>query len=393
MSIDVDQLCHKATTLINELQPLEHKLLSDGPESIDSDLSEIRKRARTLGLWSPHLPKYWGGLDLPLPVFAYLSEVLGRSPLGHYACNCQAPDIGNMELLLEHGSSRQKKDFLGPLIEGKTRSCFAMTEPHNPGSNPKTLTTLAELKDGNYVINGHKWFASSAQGSEFAVVMAKTPNPDRNDYEQFSQIIVPTSTPGFERIRNISIMGDVGWGYFSHAELKLNDCVVPEENRIGAQGDGFALAQRRLGPGRIHHCMRWLGIAQRALEMTCKRAVNRSMGSGQFIRDRQVVRHWIAESRAEIHGARLMVLDAADQVAQKGSKGARIAISIIKFHVAGVMLKVLDRAIQVHGGLGMTDDTLLSFWYRHERASRIYDGPDEVHKDVVARATLREFES
>lgn len=387
----MDQILKNAHRLVAELAPLEPKLLKTH-ESLESDLNAARDTAKTLGLWAPPMPRKRGGLGLPLTDFAQLSEVLGRSPFGHYACNCQAPDIGNMELLLEHGSPSQQITYLDPLVAGDIRSCFAMTEPENPGSNPLTLSSTAELAGDTYVINGHKWFASSADGAAFAIVMAKTSDGE-SAYRHFSQIIVPRETPGFEFVRNIPIMGDVGAGYFSHAELRFVDCRVPQTHLIGREGDGFALAQQRLGPGRIHHCMRWIGIAQRALEMMCRRASGRSMGRGDVLADRQVVKHAIADSHAEIQAARLMVLDAADQVQRLGSKGARLAISTIKFYVAGVLNRVLDRAIQVHGGLGMTDDTILSFWYRHERAARIYDGPDEVHKDVVGRLVVRHLTS
>jgi alkylation response protein AidB-like acyl-CoA dehydrogenase len=266
-----------------------------------------------------------------------------------------------------------------------------MTEPEHAGSNPIYMSTTA-VKDGaDYVINGHKWFTSSHDGSAFAIVMAIT-NPEADKpHHRASQIIVPTDTPGFRRIRNIKVMGDAGEDYFSDAEVVYENVRVPQSNLLGKEGDGFALAQMRLGPGRIHHCMRWIGICERAFDLMCRRAATRELAPGKLLAEKQAVQHWIAESRAEINAARLLVLDAAAKLEAEGTYGARVDIALIKFYVAGVLDRVVDRAIQVHGGLGMTDDTPLSYAYRHERAARIYDGPDEVHKSTVARQVLKEY--
>lgn len=374
-----------------EAQPLEAIIRQDGLDQLPGLLAEKRQRVKDQGLWAPHLPPEEGGLGLSLTEFAHISEELGRSPLGHYLFNCQAPDIGNMEILHLHGTAAQKAHFFLPLAAGDIRSCFAMTEPEHAGSNPVWMSTTA-VKDGDdYVINGHKWFASSADGAAFAIVMAMT-NPEADSpYRRFSMILVPTGNPGYIHVRRIPIMGHAGSGYFSHSELRFEDCRVPQANLLGQEGSGFAMAQERLGPGRIHHCMRWIGISQRVLEMTCRRAAERELAPGKPLATRQAVQHWIAESQAEIHASRLMVLDAAAKIDAEGQRAARVEISLIKFYVAGVMQRVIDRAIQVHGGLGVTDDTLLSHWYRHERAARIYDGPDEVHKSVVARQLLRDY--
>jgi alkylation response protein AidB-like acyl-CoA dehydrogenase len=217
-------------------------------------------------------------------------------------------------------------------------------------------------------------------------------NPDADSpYRRASQIIVPTNTPGFNHVRRIPVMGDAGADYFSHSEIRYENCRVSQSNLLGEEGGGFAIAQERLGPGRIHHCMRWIGICERALAMMCQRAAERELSPGQPLASRQTIQHWIGESAAEIHASRLMVLDAAAKIDQHGQRAARVEISIIKFYVAGTLQRVLDRAIQLHGALGLTEDTLLSFWSRHERAARIYDGPDEVHKSVVARQLLREY--
>jgi len=365
-----------------EVMPLEPRL-SESWSELAPALREARAKAKSQGLWVPDL-------DIPLEEFAVLSEELGRSPLGHYCVNAQAPDIGNMELLELAGTEAQKQRWLRPLQAGEIRSCFSMTEPERPGSNPTWMETRAVLERGQWTIDGHKWFTSAADGAAFAVVMAVT-DPDAPAHLRASMILVPCETPGFELVRNIPVMGHAGEGWPTHSEIRYTRCRVPEENLIGGRGAGFALAQERLGPGRIHHCMRWIGICERAFEMMCRRAVEREIAPGKPLGTRQTVQQWIAESRASIDAARLMVLHAAWKMERQGQREARVEISTIKFLVAGVLQEVLDRAVQVHGALGVTDDTPLAFWYRQERAARIYDGPDEVHKGVVARRVLRGF--
>jgi len=268
-----------------------------------------------------------------------------------------------------------------------------MTEPENPGSNPVHLSTTAVREGNEYVINGHKWFTTAADGAQFTIVMAVTDPENPNPYQRASMILVPLDNPGYQLLRNIPIMGDEGEDYMSHGEVRFTDCRVPLENLIGEEGQGFALAQERLGPGRIHHCMRWIGICERALDLLCRRAVSRQLDEGKSLATKQTIQNWIAESAAEIKASRLMVLQTAYQIQHFGAKAAKEDISTIKFYVSDVLMKVLDRAIQVHGALGITDDTLLSFWYRHERGARIYDGPDEVHKAVLARRILKSYES
>lgn len=377
--------------MMREIFPLESALRQKGFCALLPLLEEKREQVRKNGWWAPHLPQSYGGMGLSLTAFAHLSEALGASPLGHYIFNCHAPDIGNMELLLTHGNNAQRENFLRPLAAGEMRSCFAMTEPEHAGSNPVWLSTTA-MRDGDeYVLNGHKWFASSAEGAAFAIVMAVT-NPDAaKPHQRASQILVPTNTPGFRLVRNISVMGEVGEDYFSHAEIVLENCRVPVANLIGQEGQGFALAQERLGPGRIHHCMRWIGICERAFDLMCRRAVARELAPGKPLAAQETVQHWIAESRVEINAARMLVLATAEKLEREGNFAARAEIAMIKFYVANVMQRVLDRAIQIHGALGVTDDTILAFWFRHERAARIYDGPDEVHKSFVAREVLRKY--
>jgi len=374
-----------------EIVPLEPQLLSQPWHVAVTTLNALRVRARTLGLWAPFLPAEYGGVGMPLDAFARLSEVLGWTPYGHYACNCQAPDVGNMELLLAFGTNEQKRTYLEPLARGEIRSCFAMTEPKHAGSNPVMLSTTATCESSEWVINGHKWFTSSADGAAFAVVMAVTDPEETRRHFRASQIIVPLDTPGYTLLRNIAVMGESGGGWASHAEVRFDDVRVSVRNLLGLQGRGFALAQERLGPGRIHHCMRWIGICERAFDLMCRYAATREVAPGEVLARKQQVEFWIAESRIEIHAARLMVLDAATRMTRDGQEAAREEIAYIKVFVANTLQRVLDRAIQVHGALGMTDDTPLAWWYRHERAARIYDGADEVHKSVIARRALRPY--
>lgn len=377
--------------MVKEVLPLEPRLRHQSFRELVPVLEEKRNKVRQMELFAPHMPKDVGGAELSLTEFAHVSEELGRSPLGHYVFNCQAPDVGNMEILREHGTDEQKEKYLGPLVRGEIRSCFTMTEPEHAGSNPVWMSTTAKKEDEEWVIRGHKWFATGAEGAAFAIVMAVTNPESPNPYGRASMIIVPTDTAGYELVGNLSIMGHRGSDYASHGEVMYHGARVPLSNLLGAEGAGFMIAQDRLGPGRIHHCMRWIGICERAFDLMCQYAASRELSPGKPIGTRQIVQAWIAESRAEINGARLMVLEAAWRIDREGSYAAREEISVIKFHVARVMQNVLDRAIQVHGGLGLTDDTPLAYWWAHERAARIYDGADEVHKTLVARRILRKF--
>jgi alkylation response protein AidB-like acyl-CoA dehydrogenase len=389
-SVD-DVLARVRHLVLAELVPLEPLLLAERFDELEPALERVRARVRDEGLWAPWLPAEAGGLGLALGDFARVSEELGRSPLGHYAFHCQAPDVGNLELLMLHGSAAQRERWLGPLARGELRSTFAMTEPEHAGSNPVHLSTTARRDGGEWVIDGHKWFATAADGAAFAVVMAMTAPESPDRHRRASMILVPAGTPGYEVVRNLPVMGDTGRGWFSHGEVRFEDCRVPVENLLGPEGGGFALAQERLGPGRIHHCMRWIGLAERALHELCRHAAERELAPGKPLASRQAVQHWIAESRAEIDAARLLVLETARKMDREGPRAARVEVSEIKFFVAGVLQRVVDRAIQTHGALGVTDYTVLSFIYRHERAARIYDGPDEVHKSVVARRVLTAY--
>lgn len=380
----IDQLLEAA------IIPAEARVFERGFAASDDELARLRAQVKAAGLWGPQLPSELGGLGLSLVEHGLVSERLGRSPLGHYAFGCQAPDAGNIEILHKYGSSEQKARWLEPLARGDIRSCFSMTEPENPGSNPTMLSCTARRDGDSYVIDGHKWFTTSADGAAFAIVMAVT-NPDAPPHARASMVIVPTDTPGFDRVRNIKIMGDEGSGWGSHAEIYYRGARVPVTNRLGPEGAGFLIAQERLGPGRIHHCMRWIGICERVFDTACRHVTRRKIDPDKTLATRQIAQAWIAEARAEIDAARLMVLHAAWTIEHKGFSAARESVSLIKFYVADVMMRWLDRAIQLHGALGITNDTILAHYYVHERGARIYDGPDEVHKMVVAKRILGRY--
>jgi acyl-CoA dehydrogenase len=369
--------------------PLEGRFLAEGFAAVEPALGQVRARVKERGLWGPQIPSDLGGMGLSLVDHGLVSEVLGRSPLGHFAFGAQAPDAGNLEILHRYGTAEQKTRWLEPLARGELRSCFSMTEPETPGSNPTQLACRAVRDGDSYVLDGRKWFTSSADGAAFAIVMAVT-NPDAAPHQRASQIIVPTDTPGFRRVRNISVMGHPGSSWASHAEVVYEKCRVPVANLLGPEGAGFLIAQERLGPGRIHHCMRWIGICERAFDLLCTRAVTRRIDD-EMLGAKGIVQMWIAESRARIDAARLMVLRTAWKIDHLGFAKAQEDVSLIKFFTADVLMDVLDRAIQAHGALGITDDLVLAHWYAHERGARIYDGPDETHKVSVARRILKRY--
>jgi acyl-CoA dehydrogenase len=378
------------TFVADVVMPAEHEVFAQGFVAGAGKLAELRAQCKAAGLWGPQMPTALGGLGLDLVSHGLVSERLGRSPLGHFVFGCQAPDAGNLEILHKYGTPAQQARWLEPLARGEIRSCFSMTEPENPGSNPTMLSCTARRDGEDYVIDGHKWFTSSADGAAFAIVMAVT-NPEAPKHARASMIIVPTDTPGFELTRNIKIMGDAGEGWASHAEIHYRGVRVPIENRLGAEGAGFLIAQERLGPGRIHHCMRWIGICERVFDITCRHITKRKIDPEKTLATRQIAQAWIAEARAEIDASKLMVLHAAWAIEKRGFQNARDQVSIIKFYVADVMMRLIDRAVQLHGALGITSDTLLGFYYVHERGARIYDGPDEVHKMVVAKRILGRY--
>ncbi len=374
--------------MIERVQPLEPLLLQGRWPELEAAIAERRAAVRANGWWAPNLSPEEGGSGGGLVELGLLSEVLGRSPLGHFVFGCQAPDAGNAELLVKYGTPAQRERFLHPLAAGEIRSCFLMTEPEFAGSNPTELGTTAVRDGDEFVINGHKWFATAADGARFGVCMAVT-DPAADKYRRASMILVETNRPGFELVRNIPVMGHPGQGFFSHGEVRLANVRVPAENLLGEAGTGFAMAQERLGPGRIHHCMRWLGICRRSLDEMISYTLKREVKPGLPLAKLGAIQDWIAESAAEVEAARALVLMTAWTIEQEGFRAARERVSMIKYYTANVLQRVVDRALQAHGGLGVTDDRILAFFFREERAARIYDGPDEVHRMAVSRRLLK----
>jgi acyl-CoA dehydrogenase len=388
----VEELRQRIVDFLNvHVYPIEMELLRDdhlvrSGVPYPPRLVEIRKKAKAQGLWNLFLPGAHGA-GLKNWEYGVLCEEMGRSLVAPMAFNCAAPDTGNMEILDEFGNPEQQRRWLQPLLEGEIRSCFSMTEPEVAGSDPTTLQTRAAKEGDHWVINGHKWFTSGAVGASIAIVMAVT-DPEAAPHLRASMILVPTDTKGFNLVRPVSVMGhDSGGG---HCEIRYEDCRVPITNALGPEGAGFLIAQARLGPGRIHHCMRAIGAAERAIEMMCRRA-NTRVAFGEPLAKKQFVQDMIATSRMEVDQARLLTLYAAWKMDTVGKREARQEISMIKVVAANVCMQVLDRAIQVHGALGVSDDTPLAGMWRGLRMLRLADGPDEVHKMVIARRELSRF--
>jgi acyl-CoA dehydrogenase len=374
-----------------ELLPLETHFSTRPIAETFALCDAIRQKVKAEGLWGLHLPEEAGGAGLTLCEFGQVSEILARAPFfGQYTFGCQAPDIGNTELLHRFASKEIQAKFLEPLMQGSIRSCFSMTEPEFAGSNPTKMATTAVREGDEYVINGHKWFTTAAEGAAFAVVMAVT-NPDAPSHVRASMFVVPTDSDGYEHVRNIPIFGETGAGWFSHAEIRYHQVRVPVSYLIGEEGAGFKLAQERLGTGRIHHCMRWIGISEKIFDLMCRRAATREISDGVMLAEKQTIQNWIAEARANINAARLMVLQTAQNIDEQGAAASRDEISAVKFFVSNIFLQTLDNAIQIHGGLGMTDDTILSHLWRHERGAKIYDGTDETHKQNLALSVLKQY--
>jgi acyl-CoA dehydrogenase len=382
---EIQELRERYRAFMEEhVYPNERALHTNDPALIRS----LQGKAKAEGLWAPHVPPEAGGSGQGFLAYAHLNEEIGRSTYAQLVFGCQAPDAGNAEILHLFGTHEQKERWLRPLVAGEIRSFFSMTEPEVPGSDPTTLRTTATREADEWVIDGHKWFSSGADGASFGIVMAVT-DPDAEPHRRASQILVDVDTPGVEVVRPIPVMGHTGSGWSTHCEVWYRGARVPVANTLGEPGDGFRIAQKRLGPGRIHHVMRWLGQMQRAFELLCSYSLERE-AFGSRLADKQTVQNWIADSAAEIHACRLMTLDAARKI-DEGDE-ARVEVSVIKFYAARVLHDVIDRAIQVHGARGLTDETPLAEMYAIARAARIYDGPDEVHRMVVSRRILREFE-
>jgi acyl-CoA dehydrogenase len=350
-------------------------------------IASLQARAREAGLWAPHVPPEAGGTGEGFLYYACLNEEIGRSLYAQLVFGCQAPDAGNAEILHQFGTEAQRDRFLKPLVAGEVRSFFAMTEPDVSGSDPTGLRARAVRDGDEWVIDAHKWFSSGADGAAFAIVMAVT-DPDAEPHRRASQILVPADAPGVEVLRPIPVLGHAGRGWSTHCEVRFDGVRVPVANTLGDPGDGFRIAQKRLGPGRIHHVMRWLGQMQRAFELMCRYALDREAFGGPLA-EKQTVQNWIADSAAEIQASRLLTMEAARKI--DAGDEARVEVSLLKFYAARALGDVIDRAVQVHGGRGLTDETPLSSMYRQARGARIYDGPDEVHRMVVARRILKAF--
>ena len=372
-----------------EIWPLE--VLDADEAAFRRIIRELQAEVKARQLWATHLPPDLGGQGFGQVKLGLMHEVEGSSVWAPIVFGNQAPDSGNSEVLAHFGSPEQKERWLQPLLAGEIRSGFSMTEPQNAGSDPTRLSTTAVLDGDEWVINGHKWFTTNGMIADFLIVMAVT-DPDAGPYGSASMIIVPADAPGLNRVRNIPTMaGEHEKFGYGHSEILYEDCRVPRENLIGRRGDGFLIAQMRLGPGRIHHCMRWLGQARRAFDMLCERALQREAFGGPLAR-KETVQNWIADSAAEMQAARLMTLQAAWMIDQHGAPAARKEIAMIKFFGARVLHDVIDRAIQLHGSLGYSSDLPLEEMYRHARAARMYDGPDEVHRVSVARQVLKDYQ-
>jgi acyl-CoA dehydrogenase len=373
-------------------EPVYHEqlLASGDPHSHPPVIEELKERARDLGLWNLFLPEPTEHVDVPglsNAEYAPLAEIMGRSHIAPEACNCAAPDTGNMEVLNVFGTPEQKERWLVPLLDGEIRSAFAMTEPAVASSDATNIELRIDRDGDEYVLNGRKWWISGAlrERCKILIVMGKT-DPNAPTFKQQSMILVPRETPGVTIVRNLPVFGYIDQE--GHAEITFEDVRVPASNMISEEGHGFLIAQARLGPGRIHHCMRTIGAAERALELMCARASER-VTFGQPLAERANVQDWIAESRIEIDMARLLTLKAAWLMDNVGNKQARTEIAAIKVAAPNVALKVIDRAIQVHGGGGVSDDFPLASMYAHLRTLRLADGPDEVHKRSIARTELR----
>jgi len=378
---DVRALRARMRKFINEeVIPAEPILMRENEEA-HHVLEGLKRLAKQQGLWALGHPVEIGGGGVPFMSFVYLNEIIGRSHWGQAAVGSLT--MQDSIMLHLYGTAGQKDRWLKPLVAGEILPSVGLTEPEVAGSDPTLMQSTAVLEGDAWVINGHKWFTSGANVAAFTTVFCQT-EPDAPRHAKFSSIIVPTDTPGYEIVRVIPTMGHTGG---NHCEIRLSDVRVPRENLLGKRGEGFVIAQKRLGPGRIFHCMRWLGQAQRAFELMCERAKTR-FAHGSLLSEKGEIQRYIAESAAEIQAARLMTLDAA-RAMDEGDE-ARIEIALIKFWGARMLHNVIDRAIQVHGALGVTADTPLEFMYREARYARIYDGPDEVHRMTVARRLLRD---
>jgi acyl-CoA dehydrogenase len=375
-----------ADIVANHVIPNEHFLRQRDPKTREV-FAELQTKVKQAGLWAPHLPEEYGGMGIGFIKHAYMNEIMAWSPFSAPIFGVMAPNSGNQKILVKYGTPEQKKEWLEPLVEGKIQSCFAMTEPNQPGSNPYAIQTRA-VRDGNeWVINGHKWFSSNARRAHFAIVMCRTEEQDAAGgvKDKMTQIIVPTDTPGFNIIRSVPV-----WGHESgdHCEIILDNVRVPADNQLGRTGSGHAAAQDRLGAGRVFHCMNCIGAMWRAFDMMVQRSMEREVHGGK-LETKQFIQGFIADSFMDIQSARLMTIHCAE--AMESGLDSRTHISAIKVFVPAAMERVVDRAIQVHGALGVSSDTPLEGMYRSARTLRLADGPDEVHRILIAKNVLKRY--
>jgi acyl-CoA dehydrogenase len=377
-----------------EIWPLETIVEELDQGALDRIYAPLQEEVKSRGLWAAHLPPDLGGQGFGQVKLGLMHEILGSSPFAPNAFGNQAPDSGNSEILAMAGTPEQKERWLAPLLAGDLKSAFSMTEPETAGSDPTQLRTRADRDGEGWVINGHKWFSTNASIADFLIVMAVS-DPDARPHQRASMFIVPVDTPGVQIVRDVPTMEHPQQSYGklgNHAEIRYEDVRVGPEALLGEAGAGFLIAQQRLVPGRIHHCMRWLGVSRRAFDMLCERATYR-YAAGSLLAEKQTVQNWIADSAAEMQAARLLTLYAAWKIDTEGSRAARTDVSLIKFYGAEVLHDVVDRALQIHGSLGYSTDLPLEAMYRYARAARFYDGPDEVHRQSVARQILRGYEA
>jgi acyl-CoA dehydrogenase len=382
---DVEQIRQRVRDFMEaEVRPAEEKLYADAPNGVPDRkdvvrmIVELRQKAQEWNVWLPHMPKEWGGLGLSPTAMAFVSAESARTNFGPFILNAQAPDEGNQHTLLHHATDAQKEKYLRPSLEGRVRSCFAMTEPEVAGSDPTGIRTFAVQEGDEWVINGHKWFTSGARGASFAILIAKT-DPDADPPQASNTaFIVDLPADGWEIVRDVETMA----GHGNHCEVRITNLRVPNENILGGRGNGHILGQARLGPARLAHCMRWIGQIERALEMLVDRAEKREL-HGAPLAEKQAIQWMMSDSAMELYSAKLMVLHAAYKI--EHGLPFRQEVSFAKHHVANTLWRVVDRAIQVHGALGYSTDTPLESMMRHARSARLVDGADEVHQALIAR--------
>jgi acyl-CoA dehydrogenase len=386
-----EQLAWMREFVREEIWPIETIGEEITQRQLDAIYAPLREQVKERGLWAAHLPPELGGQGFGQVKLGLMHEILGTSMYAPNAFGCQAPDSGNAEIIAIAGTPEQKERYLQPLLDVSSKSAFSMTEPETPGSDPTQLQTRAVRDADGWVLSGHKWFSSNASIADFLIVMAVT-DPDAEPHRRASMFLVDAGTPGVDIVRDVATMEHPAesWAkYGNHAEVYYRDVRLPADALLGGEGEGFAIAQKRLYPGRIHHAMRWLGVSRRAFDMLCERALSRRT-HGTTLAQKQTVQNWIADSAAEMEAARLMTLKAAWKMDTEGVFSARREISLIKFYGARVLHDVIDRAIQIHGSLGYSTDLPLESMYRVARAARLVDGPDEVHRESVSRQILKE---